>query len=199
MQIRKILFSKPFRCLVIATLLFGCTPTFDWRTVRSDDLFFEAIYPAKPSRAEKSLVIDGKKLVMTMEAARAADALYAVGAVSLSPAEVASTNIGLLMKFLETGMLSNLGVRDAKSESISVRTAGQPSYEMPARQWHVSGLGPDGVQRVLKFRLIQRQLSDGRMMVYQVGVLQTETKEGLKKLGWINEQHQTFLNGFRPY
>ena len=103
------------------------------------------------------------------------------------------------MKFLETGMLSNLGVRDAKSESISVRTAGQPSYEMPARQWHVSGLGPDGVQRVLKFRLIQRQLSDGRMMVYQVGVLQTETKEGLKKLGWINEQHQTFLNGFRPY
>lgn len=199
MQIRKILFSKPLRCLVIATLLFGCTPTFDWRVVRSDDLFFEAIYPAKPSRAEKTLVIDGKNLVMTMEAARASDALYAVGAVSLSAAEVASMNMGLLMKFLETGMLSNLGVRDAKSESISVRTAGQPSYEMPARQWHVSGLGPDGVQRVLKFRLIQRQLSDGRMMIYQVGVLQTETKDGLKKSEWLNEQHQTFFNGFRPY
>lgn len=199
MQIRKILLSKALGCLVIATLLFGCSPTFDWRIVRSDDLYFEAMYPAKPSRAEKVLELDGKQLVMTMEAARAADALYAVGAISLSSTDATAINMSLLMKFLENGMLSNLGARNATPENVTVRTAGQPSYEMPARHWQVSGVGPDGIQRVLKFRLIQRQLSDGRMMVYQVGVLQTETKDGLKKPEWLNEQHQTFLNGFRPY
>ena len=199
MQIRKILLSKAFGCLLIATLLFGCSPTFDWRIVRSDDLFFEAMYPAKPSRAEKSFVVDGKQLVMTMEAARAADALYAVGTISLSSTEATAINISLLMKFLENGMLSNLGALNARPEIVTVRTAGQPSYELAAKQWHVSGIGPDGAQRILKFRLIQRQLSDGRMMVYQVGVLQTETKDALKKTELLNEQHQTFLNGFRPY
>jgi hypothetical protein len=134
-----------------------------------------------------------------MEASRAADALYAVGAVSLSSTEAASINMSLLMKFLETGMLSNLGALNATPEIVTVRTAGQPSYELAAKQWHVSGIGPDGAQRILKFRLIQRQLSDGRMMVYQVGVLQTETKDALKKTELLNEQHQTFLNGFRPY
>ena len=60
MQIKKIMLRNLF---IIIGLLLGvsaCSPTLDWRTVRADDLLYEALYPGKPSRAEKSIMFDGQ-------------------------------------------------------------------------------------------------------------------------------------------
>ena len=45
------LIKRALGILLLAAIFGGCTPTFDWRTVRSDDLLYEALYPGKPSRA----------------------------------------------------------------------------------------------------------------------------------------------------
>jgi len=58
-------FYKGSVALLMAIALSACTPTYDWRTVKSDDLLFEALYPGKPTRAEKTLLIADQKIKMT--------------------------------------------------------------------------------------------------------------------------------------
>lgn len=200
MQISKILFLKIWLLFFASTLLLSCSPIFDWRVVRSDDLLYEAMYPAKPTRAEKNIVVAGQQLTMTMEAAKASDALYAVGVIAIPAARVKEIEMPLLLKFLEQGMIANLRSSEVPNpELVSVKTAGSPAYELPARQWKLQGKGPDQLERVLRFRLLQRQLPDGQLMVYQVGVLQVVTSEYAMKSQSLDEQHQTFFNGFKPY
>ena len=127
-------FYKAIVALVAAFALLACTPTYDWRTVKSDDLLFEALYPGKPTRAEKTLLIADQKIKMTMEAARAGDALYAVGAIQLSQEQ--SKLAHEVSEYLEKGILANLGQQDKPVLSHkTVRTLGSPSYELPAKEW----------------------------------------------------------------
>ncbi len=60
MQIKQIMLRNLFIILGALLTLSACSPTLDWRTVRSDDLLYEALYPGKPSRAEKSIMFDGQ-------------------------------------------------------------------------------------------------------------------------------------------
>ena len=189
-------FYKAIVALVAAFALLACTPTYDWRTVKSDDLLFEALYPGKPTRAEKTLLIADQKIKMTMEAARAGDALYAVGAIQLSQEQ--SKLAHEVSEYLEKGILANLGQQDKPVLSHkTVRTLGSPSYELPAKEWQLSGLGPDQKKRVMIVRQIQRQFPDGTTMIYQLSVLQSNLND--KNTEEYAEQHQMFLNQFRPF
>jgi hypothetical protein len=189
-------FYKAIVALVAAFALLACTPTYDWRTVKSDDLLFEALYPGKPTRAEKTLLIADQKIKMTMEAARAGDALYAVGAIQLSQEQ--SKLAHEVSAYLQKGILANLGHQDEPELSHkTVRTLGSPSYELPAKEWQLSGLGPDQKKRVMIVRQIQRQFPDGTTMIYQLSVLQSNLND--KNAAEHTEQHQMFLNQFRPF
>jgi len=60
---QNIIFMLIKRLFITVTLFIsisGCTPIYDWRTVRSDDLLYEALYPGKPSRAEKVMSYQGQ-------------------------------------------------------------------------------------------------------------------------------------------
>ncbi|MEY4698849.1 MAG: hypothetical protein RIR85_269, partial [Pseudomonadota bacterium] len=50
MQITHSMLFKFLTSILISLPLAACTPSLDWRTVRSDDLLYEALYPGKPSR-----------------------------------------------------------------------------------------------------------------------------------------------------
>ncbi len=189
-------FYKGSVALLMAIALSACTPTHDWRTVKSDDLLFEALYPGKPTRAEKTLLIADQKIKMTMEAARAGDALYAVGAIQLTKEQAKLANE--VSTYLQKGILANLGNQDEPLVSHkTVRTLGSPSYELPAKEWQLSGLGPDQKKRVMIVRQIQRQFPDGTTMIYQLSVLQSNLND--KNTQEHTEQHQMFLNQFRPF
>ncbi len=181
---------------VVCLAIVSCTPKFDWRTVRADDLMYEALYPGKPSRAEKAIQFNSERLVMTMEAAKAGQALYAIGSIHLAANQ--QVNVNDLVQYLQQGMLSNLKLgTQAVSEMVTVKTAGQPSYALPAQSWHMVGVAPDGQKRLLKVRFVQRKLSDGQVWVYQVSVLQqlSNTDDPL-----IHEEEQAmFFSGFKPY
>ena len=199
MQITHSMLFKLFTSVVIGLSLVACTPSLDWRTVRSDDLLYEALYPGKPSRAEKTVMFNGQKLTMTMEASRVNDTLFAIGVINI-PATAKGIDLKALKDFLQNGMLSNLKTDHAVTPTtISVKTAGQPSYDLPAQEWVIQGLGPDGQQRLLRFRVVQRNLPDGQIQIYQQSILQSlKNNLAIEKI-LRSDEHEMFFTGFKPY
>ncbi|MFM6962052.1 MAG: hypothetical protein ACKOXE_05845 [Polynucleobacter victoriensis] len=190
---------KLFSSILIGISLVACTPSLDWRTVRSDDLLYEALYPGKPSRAEKTVMFNSQKLTMTMEASRVNDTLFAVGVINI-PATAKGIDLKALKDFLQNGMLSNLKTDQATTPTtISVKTAGQPSYELPAQEWVIQGLGPDGQQRLLRFRVVQRNLPDGQIQIYQQSILQSLKNNLAVEKILRSDEHEMFFTGFKPY
>ncbi|MFM9156164.1 MAG: hypothetical protein ACKOPD_08570 [Polynucleobacter victoriensis] len=199
MQITHSMLFKFLTSILISLSLAACTPSLDWRTVRSDDLLYEALYPGKPSRAEKTVMFNSQKLTMTMEASRVNDTLFAVGVINI-PATAKGIDLKALKDFLQNGMLSNLKTDQAPSpKTISVKTAGQPSYDLPAQEWVIQGLGPDGQQRLLRFRVVQRNLPDGQIQIYQQSILQSLKNNLAVEKILRSDEHDMFFTGFKPY
>jgi hypothetical protein len=200
MQIKQIMLRNLFLVLALLLGVSACSPTLDWRTVRSDDLLYEALYPGKPSRAEKSMMFDGQKLTMTIEASRVENSLYAVGVINVPKDISQKINSNELMKYLQTGMLSNLKNSSAPIEkTVTIKTSGQASIDLSAKEFLIQGDGPDDKKRSLRFRMVLRQFPDGQVQIYQQSLLQTISGEvSLEKL-IQTDAHEMFFSGFKPY
>ncbi len=200
MQIKQIMLRNLFLVLALLLGVSACSPTLDWRTVRSDDLLYEALYPGKPSRAEKSMMFDGQKLTMTIEASRVENSLYAVGVINVPKDIGQKINSNELLKYLQTGMLSNLKNSSAPIEkTVTIKTSGQASIDLSAKEFLIQGDGPDDKKRSLRFRTVLRQFPDGQIQIYQQSLLQTISGEvSLEKL-IQTDAHEMFFSGFKPY
>ena len=188
--------------LVLALLLglSACSPTLDWRTVRSDDLLYEALYPGKPSRAEKSIMFNGQKLTMTIEASKVDNSLYAVGVINIPKDISQKFDTNGFVKYLQAGMLSNLKNSPAPIENtVTIKTAGQSSIGLSAKEFLIQGDGPDAKKRLLRFRLVQRQFPDGQIQIYQQSILQTISGEELLEKLIKTDAHEMFFSGFKPF
>ena len=200
MQIKQIMLRNLFIILGLLLTVSACSPTLDWRTVRSDDLLYEALYPGKPSRAEKSVMFDGHKLTMTIEASKVENSLYAVGVINIPKDISQKFDANGFIKYLQTGMLSNLKNSPAPIEKmVTIKTAGQSSIDLSAKEFLIQGDGPDAKKRLLRFRIAQRQFPDGQIQIYQQSLLQTIGDEvPLEKL-IQTDAHEMFFSGFKPY
>lgn len=200
MQIKQIMLRNLFIILGALLTLSACSPTLDWRTVRSDDLLYEALYPGKPSRAEKSIMFDGQKLTMTIEASKVENSLYAVGVINIPKDIGQKVDTNGLLKYLETGMLSNLKNSPAPVEKTAIiKTSGQDSINLTAKEFLIQGDGPDAKKRSLRFRVVQRHFPDGQIQIYQQSLLQTISSDvSIEKL-IQSDAHEMFFSGFKPY
>jgi hypothetical protein len=200
MQIKQIMLRNLFLILGALLTLSACSPTLDWRTVRSDDLLYEALYPGKPSRAEKSIMFDSQKLTMTIEASKVENSLYAVGVINIPKDISQKIDINGLLKYLQTGMLSNLKNASAPVEkTVIIKTSGQDSINLSAKEFLIQGDGPDAKKRSLRFRVVQRQFPDGQIQIYQQSLLQTISSDvSIEKL-IQTDAHEMFFSGFKPY
>ncbi len=200
MQIKQIMLRNLFLILGALLTLSACSPTLDWRAVRSDDLLYEALYPGKPSRAEKSIMFDGQKLTMTIEASKVENSLYAVGVINIPKDISQKIDVNALLKYLQTGMLSNLKNASAPVEKTAIiKTAGLDSINLTAKEFLIQGDGPDAKKRSLRFRVVQRQFPDGQIQIYQQSLLQTISSDvSIEKL-IQTDAHEMFFSGFRPY
>jgi hypothetical protein len=200
MQIKQIMLRNLFIILSLLLGLSACSPTLDWRTVRADDLLYEALYPGKPSRAEKSILFDGQKMTMTIEASKVENSLYAVGVINVPKDISQKFDTNNLLKYLQTGMLSNLKNSSAPVENtVTIKTAGQSSIDLSAKEWVIQGDGPDAKKRLLRFRIVQRQFPDGQIQIYQQSLLQTiDSEVSLEKM-IQTDAHEMFFSGFKPY
>ena len=200
MQIKQIMLRNLFLILGALLTLSACSPTLDWRTVRSDDLLYEALYPGKPSRAEKSVMFDGQKLTMTIEASKVENALYAVGVINIPKDISQKFDTNGFMKYLQTGMLSNLKNASVPVEkTVIIKTSGLDSINLTAKEFFIQGDGPDAKKRFLRFRIVQRLFPDGQIQIYQQSLLQT-IGDGVSIEKLIQtDAHEMFFSGFKPY
>jgi hypothetical protein len=200
MQIKQIMLRNLYLVLALLLGLSACSPTLDWRTVRSDDLLYEALYPGKPSRAEKSIMFNGQKLTMTIEASRVDNSLYAVGVINIPKDISQKFDTNGFVKYLQAGMLSNLKNSPAPIENtVIIKTAGQSSIGLSAKELLIQGDGPDAKKRLLRFRLVQRQFPDGQIQIYQQSILQTISGEELLEKLIKTDAHEMFFSGFKPF
>jgi hypothetical protein len=200
MQIKQIMLRNLFVILGLLLTVSACSPTLDWRTVRSDDLLYEALYPGKPSRAEKAVMFDGQKLTMTIEASKVENSLYAVGVINIPKDISQKFDTNGFVKYLQTGMLSNLKNSPAPIEkTVTIKTAGQASIDLSAKEFLIQGDGPDAKKRFLRFRMVQRQFPDGQIQIYQQSLLQTISGEVSVEKLIQTDAHEMFFSGFKPY
>lgn len=199
MQIKIFMLIKRLLVTVIALVsISGCTPTYDWRTVRSDDLLYEALYPGKPSRAEKIMSFQGQRLTMTMEAVRVKDGLYAVGVIQVPKELKTPDSINSLVLFIQNGMLSNLKT----TESVVPKSTTIKNYQgetLSVSEWVIDGVGPDQQRRLMRLRLLQRNFPDGLIQIYQQSILQNLSNEQSVENILSSDEHNMFLSGFKPY
>jgi hypothetical protein len=200
MQIKQIMLRNLFIILSLLLGLSACSPTLDWRTVRSDDLLYEALYPGKPSRAEKAMMFDGQKLTMTIEASKVENSLYAVGVINIPKDISQKFDTNALIKYLQTGMLSNLKNSSVPIEkTVTIKTAGQSSIDLIAKEFLIQGDGPDAKKRLLRFRMVQRQFPDGQIQIYQQSLLQALSGDVPFEKLIQTDAHEMFFSGFKPY
>jgi hypothetical protein len=90
---------------LLAALLVGCSPHFNWREFTSKDASWQATFPDKPATVSRDIDLDGTKTTMTMTAAEVGDILFAVGQANVGDA--AAANAGLAA--MQTALVRNIG------------------------------------------------------------------------------------------
>jgi len=179
--------------LLAATALAACSPRYDWRTIQSGEGGYAALYPGKPTSAAREVAIAGRKLPMTMEAARVDDTLFAVGVVTL-PADDAAVRREALAS-MQAGLLANLGAHagDAvRTRPVTIQSADQPAKPMEGVELQVSGVSPqDQSPRRLTARLVAVGTRAYQAVVLESGDAARDQRQA--------EQVEQFLTGFHPY
>jgi hypothetical protein len=89
---------------LVAALLPGCSPHFNWREVTSKDASWQALFPDKPSTASRGIDLDGTRTTMTMTAAEVDDILFAVGQAEVADAAAA----GAALTAMQTALVRNI-------------------------------------------------------------------------------------------
>jgi len=96
----------PLAALLLGAMLLvsACSPALNWREVRGTEAPFSVLLPAKPATHARGIDLNGLKVTMSMTAAEASGASFAVGAVKLAdPAQHAAA-----LAAMQTAMVRNI-------------------------------------------------------------------------------------------
>ena len=101
---------KPFSCAplaagLLALLLGGCSPTYNWRDYTSTDGSYHVMFPAKPASHTRSIDLGGIRVDMTMTAAEVNGTTFAVGTALAPDAALAQATLPAMRQAL----LRNIG------------------------------------------------------------------------------------------
>ncbi|WP_454734664.1 hypothetical protein [Cupriavidus necator] len=183
----------PFAAALLALALCACSPRYDWRTIQSGEGGYAALYPGKPTSAARDVTIAGRKLPMTMEAARVDDTLFAVGVVTL-PADDPELRREALAA-MQAGLLANLGTpsgEPARTRPVTIMTAERPRRPLDGVEVQASGVSPqDQSPRRLTARLVAVGVRAYQAVVLESGDAARDARQA--------EQVEQFLEGFHPF
>jgi hypothetical protein len=123
--------------VVLGALLLGaCSPALDWREVRAESGAL-ALFPCKPVKETRAVVLAGAKTSMTMRACQAAGVTYALASAELGdPARIAPA-----LAQLKSNLVGNIGGTAPAARPL-VLAGMTPSAE--AQRVDAQGALPDG-------------------------------------------------------
>lgn len=155
---------------VAATVLAGCSPTYNWRDYSSGDGAFSVLFPAKPATHTRSIDLGGITVDMTMTAAEVEGTTFAVGTAVAPDAALAQATLPAM----RLALLRNIG-------------AGESTPDKGAAALDVEAVGKGNGRPV---RLVGRFHAKGSRM-YQVIVV--------GRPGAMPPEHtEQFLSSFKP-
>ena len=115
----------------------GCSPSLDWRETRPEGVDVVALFPCRPDRHARTVVVAGSAAKMDMLVCSAAGATFALSFIELNePAAVAAS-----LSELRAAALANIGGVQLSSEPLQV--SGMTANSQAARL-AMSGHLPDG-------------------------------------------------------
>ncbi|MEC3766065.1 hypothetical protein [Cupriavidus sp. SS-3] len=176
---------------LLALALCACSPRYDWRTIQSGEGGYAALYPGKPTSAARDVTIAGRKLPMTMEAARVDDTLFAVGVVTLPADDEALRREALAA--MQAGLLANLGTLsgEPRTRPVTIMSADRPGRPLAGLELQASGVSPqDQSPRRLSARLVAVGTRAFQAVVLESGEAARDARQA--------EQVEQFLGGFHP-
>ncbi len=103
----------------ITALSAACTPTFNWREIRSDSERFVVLLPSRPSSMSREVSLGEFSVRMSMTGARADEAMFTVGAAQLASDDAALREQAL--QAMSVAMLRNIGASDPASRERAVQ------------------------------------------------------------------------------
>lgn len=118
-------------------LLHGCSPTFNWRDVRTDQTPLTALFPCKPDQGARVVSLGAKDVTMTMLACNAGDATFALAYADMKEA----TNTGAVLGQWKSATLATMRAPSASELPFLPKGASvlPQSVQLEAR-----GVRPDG-------------------------------------------------------
>lgn len=169
--------SSILPAVLAASVLLGCSPTYDWREVRGASAPFLVMLPAKPAFHTRQVTLAERKVDMNMTGAETDGLTFAVGSARLADAGQAREAL-LAMK---TAMVRNIGGKVEQERQLP-----QPGTMLTATEIVATGSpGSGGAPHRLQARFIVHE-----DRVYQLVVLGRAPAPP--------EAVDTFFSSFRP-
>ncbi len=129
----------------------GCTPTYDWREVRSEEGGWIAVFPEKPVEVTRTITLPGLSdpLRLTLRSGRIGETMFAVGWTDTAsePVRVA----------LEAAMLKNLQADAGTIQRKKITHRSQPMVETTAEGLIKTDRVAPAVKATLWMRSLVRQ------------------------------------------
>jgi hypothetical protein len=165
-----------------ALALTACSPAYDWRTITDNANGYTIDLPAKPLIDERPIDIAHTTMQMHVRAARAENAMFAIGTVTM-PGEDPRLQHAVL-ESMQDALARNVG---AKPDAHAIDVPLADGSHVPALELEVSGpVGATGKHKTIHAWLIAR----GRH-VYQASIIADEAPP--------KEQADQFFHSFKVF
>lgn len=121
----------------LCSLLAACSPALNWRELRFDEAGVSQLFPCKPVRQQRSLVLSGAPQVLVLQVCDAAGATWALAHTRASdPGEVPK-----LLDALATAAHANVGA--LRGAPLAQAVPGSAGHAASGR-YRLTGHAPDG-------------------------------------------------------
>ncbi|MNJ88128.1 hypothetical protein D3C87_56650 [compost metagenome] len=160
--------------------LTACSPKFDWREIRSNDVPYAVAMPSKPTTLTRQIDLNGTPVAMTMTASSVDGITFAVGSAELPDATLAQVSLSAM----KTALVNNISgtIRQEKTLTMAQGSAGG---QLAVMEMQALGASNNEQARVLFARFVAQ---DKR--VYQLVV--TGSEKAVKR-----ELVDTFFASFK--
>ncbi len=152
---------------VLAAVLAGCTPTFDWREVRPDGAL-TLLFPCKPDRHQRRVPVDGRPADMVLLSCRSGEMVF-----GLSYVDTEAARTGAVLQALQDALAANVGAgAPGAVRPLPIAPVKGATPDPAARSIAVSGRSSDGAAVQAQGRFFRQGLR-----VYQATVVGRQVDE----------------------
>jgi hypothetical protein len=189
---------KKITALLLLSILFACTATFNWREIRSDEQGYSALFPAKTTFEQKQFPFKDRPIDISLEASNAGEAIFAIGTLKLDEKNTSSDELLAAMQNNAQKSIANQTATELLKTSFTL--AGEGSSKVPGEGYQLAGKSPDGLHRIYWVYWVKRSDNNQITRLYQLTAIKAfKQKPTEKESEAVTEQFSTFLGGFRPY